>query len=65
MQPLQITSIITVVNCANKFLLVQRVDKDGIFPGKWQNPGGKIELGENVEAAIERELKEETGLELK
>jgi nucleoside triphosphatase len=39
--------------------------KDGIFPGKWQNVGGKVELGERVEEAIKREVKEEIGLKVK
>lgn len=65
MQPLQITSVIVVLKCLNRFLLVQRSKDDDIFPGKWQNMGGKIELGETVEKAIKREVKEEIGIEVK
>lgn len=65
MQPLQITSVIVVLKCQDNFLLVQRSENDDIFPGKWQNMGGKIELGETVEKAIKREVKEEIGLEVK
>jgi len=64
MQPLQITSVIVVLKCQDKFLLVQRSENDDIFPGKWQNMGGKIELGETVESAIKREVKEEVGLDV-
>ena len=46
-------------------MLVQRSENDDIFPGKWQNLGGKIELGETVEEAIKREIKEEIGIEIK
>jgi len=63
-QPLQIVSIIIALQCEDKFLLVQRNNNDDIFPGKWQNLGGKIELGETVEKAIRREIKEEIGLEI-
>lgn len=63
-QPLQIVSVIIVLRCENKFLLVQRNDNDDIFPGKWQNLGGKIEQEETVEKAIRREIKEEIGLKV-
>ena len=60
--PLQVISVILVIRCQNKFLLVQRSEKDDIFPGFWQNMGGKIEVGETVETAISREMMEEVNL---
>ena len=44
----------------NKILLLQRsklVDE----PGTWVYPGGKVEKGETVKAAAQREFNEETG----
>ncbi|RFA96072.1 NUDIX hydrolase [Pyrobaculum aerophilum] len=43
-----------------KIVLVKR--KYPPNPGKWSLPGGHVELGERLEEAVLRELKEETGL---
>jgi 8-oxo-dGTP diphosphatase len=43
-------------------VLVQRDIEPGY--GKWTFPGGFVERGENAEAAAEREVLEETGLEV-
>ena len=50
-----------VIERAGEFLLAQRPEGKP-YPGYWEFPGGKIEPGEEPEAAARRELAEETGL---
>src|SRR5579862_5033763 len=45
-------------------LLLQQRPKGKAMAGLWEFPGGKIAAGENPEAALCRELKEELGLEV-
>jgi 8-oxo-dGTP diphosphatase len=46
----------------DKILLEQR--KNEPSKGKWSVPGGLVELGESMEDAVVREVKEETGLDV-
>ena len=43
------------------FLVCQR-SLAGAFPGRWEFPGGKAEAGEELRAALRRELEEELGI---
>jgi len=51
-----------VILDGDKILLEQR--KNEPSKGKWSVPGGLVELGESMEEAVIREVKEETGLEV-
>lgn len=44
-----------------KYLLIRRSQEP--YAGHWALVGGKIEFGETLAAAVEREVKEETGLD--
>ncbi|MFW5888226.1 MAG: 8-oxo-dGTP diphosphatase [Patescibacteria group bacterium] len=44
-------------------LLLQKKSK-GFGKGKWNGPGGKIEKGETPKECVQREVKEETGIEV-
>ncbi len=46
----------------DKILLEKRKNSPG--KGKWTVPGGLVELGERIEQAVIREVKEETGLDV-
>jgi ADP-ribose pyrophosphatase len=52
-----------VVKRESKVLLVKRRDAPG--QGTWAIPGGSVELGETLQQAAEREIKEETGLTIR
>lgn len=45
-----------------KILLVERAKEP--LKGYWSLPGGIVETGENLDASIRREVKEETGLDV-
>ena len=49
-----------VIHNADKVALVLK--GRGAYVGQWDLPGGKIEVGEDPEAALLREIEEETGL---
>lgn len=48
-----------------KILLLHRTKKRNYNPGKWELPGGKVEAGQDISDATEREILEETGLLVK
>lgn len=52
-------------NEKGEILLLQRSYQDDFMPGKWWLPGGKIDPGEDPITAAERELFEETGIDMK
>jgi ADP-ribose pyrophosphatase YjhB (NUDIX family) len=49
-----------VVNDAGQILVIQRRDN-----GHWEPPGGVLELGEQFEEGVCREVREETGVNIK
>ena len=53
-----------VFNSRGELYLQQRPQWKDIQPGKWDTAtGGHVALGENVEAALKREVREELGIE--
>ncbi|MFQ5349325.1 MAG: nucleoside triphosphatase NudI [Thermoanaerobaculia bacterium] len=63
--PLHRTIVVGLVWNRRRELLFCRMSPDrGVFPGQWGFPGGGIEPGEQMEAALRRELREELGVEV-
>jgi 8-oxo-dGTP diphosphatase len=50
-----------LINPKGDFLLTSRPEGK-VYAGYWEFPGGKLEAGESVEAALRRELHEELGI---
>ncbi|MCA9405833.1 MAG: 8-oxo-dGTP diphosphatase [Candidatus Omnitrophica bacterium] len=61
-----VASTLCYIQKDGKTLMLHRVKKDAdIHEGKWNGLGGKIDPGETPEECIIREVREESGLELK
>jgi 8-oxo-dGTP diphosphatase len=52
-----------LINPQGEFLWTSRPEGK-VYAGYWEFPGGKLEAGESVEAALRRELIEEIGIEI-
>lgn len=53
-----------VINKDNKILVTRRSSANDYMPFYWDIPGGTVEIGETVEEALVRELKEETKIDI-
>jgi A/G-specific adenine glycosylase len=59
----KIEAVVAVIRNGIKILIQQRPE-DGLLAGLWEFPGGKVEPGESLQAAVKRELHEELGVEV-
>ena len=60
-----ITVVAALIKKDDKILIARRSTGDENVFGKWEFPGGKVELNESEECAIEREIKEEFEMNIK
>jgi len=56
--------VAAVIEKADRRLLIGQRRKNDTSPLKWEFPGGKVREGEDAEAALARELREELGVTL-
>jgi 8-oxo-dGTP diphosphatase len=52
-------------NADGRYLFVRRSGLSRHYAGKWEPPGGKMDVGETVDVTLEREVAEETGLRIR
>lgn len=55
------TTVAAIIHCQGRFLLVEEQDKGKIV---YNQPAGHLEADENLSNAVQREVLEETGLDL-
>ena len=59
----EVNVVAAIIKKNNKVYITQR--GYGEFKGKWEFPGGKVEVGETPEEAVVREIREELKSEVK
>lgn len=62
-RPVTEVAVGVLVQADGRFLLTSR-PAGKVYAGYWEFPGGKLERGESVEQALQRELHEELGIEV-
>ena len=53
-----------IVNSSGKLFLAKRGPSARNERGLWEFPGGSVEFGETLESALQREMREEFGIEI-
>ena len=56
-------AVVALIQDGEKILLGKRSPDARGQVGKWENLGGEVEVGETPEQAVEREIKEELGID--
>ena len=64
-KPFSLSVKIILQDDENRWLLLRRSSRSVWNPGKWEIPGGKIQINESIQETVLRETLEETGLETK
>lgn len=60
--PTIVVAVKAVIVQNDQMLVIKRATDDEVHPGTWELVGGKLDFGETLERALEREVFEETDL---
>ncbi len=60
----QVITVRAIIKQGDKILLLRRHGGTPEFEGLYELPGGKVDFGQDPKAALQREVTEETGLEI-
>jgi 8-oxo-dGTP diphosphatase len=63
-KPFSLSVKVVVRDASGRVLALRRSATSRANSGKWEFPGGKVDAGEAFDAALVREVREETGLEV-
>ncbi len=55
---------VAIIKASDGRILISKRPKHVYYGGVWEFPGGKVEVGETVNDALEREIKEELGIDI-
>ena len=61
---MRVNVVAAIIRRTGKILITQRFDNVHL-PGMWEFPGGKVEAGETLEVALQREILEELGIKIR
>ena len=61
---IRLASCMVLQDEQDRVLLTKRSQNMRIFPGAWVLPGGHIDIGEDLEECVIREIHEETGIQI-
>ena len=56
---------VIIIDKSGRVLMLKRSNYVDKFAGEWDLPGGHIQIGEDFDTGMQREVKEETNLDIK